>query len=257
MLLSELPPDLVNFNVVGRNLMVHHYPGGIGFFSERIDYYRGFWSMRCLDDYYLGPDSQTPAFGYGNIQTVGPSSGYPLGAGGMIATAKFAGWGAGHKQIMSSTFGHAQWLRMNGQDPPVSHEHGRPRPDGDRRLWLPGRADHLRPPSQRLRGRRRRGAEAVARSSPRWAPSRRETVIPFAASTSIPQPGPGGAGQRGPGRSAPDPIGGLVNHQMGTMRMGATRTRASSIPTSASTGSPTCTRSTGRCSRPPAATTRR
>lgn len=29
-----------------------------------------------------------------------------------------------------------------------------------------------------------------------------------------------GSGQRGPGRSAPDPIGGLVNHQMGTMRMG-------------------------------------
>ena len=47
-----------------------------------------------------------------------------------------------------------------------------------------------------------------------------EAVFPFAASTSIPQPGPTGGGQRGPGRSAPDPIGGLVNHQMGTMRMG-------------------------------------
>jgi choline dehydrogenase-like flavoprotein len=47
-----------------------------------------------------------------------------------------------------------------------------------------------------------------------------EFVFPFAATTSIPQQGPGGLTQRGPGRSAPDAIGGLVNHQMGTMRMG-------------------------------------
>jgi choline dehydrogenase-like flavoprotein len=48
-----------------------------------------------------------------------------------------------------------------------------------------------------------------------------QSVFPFAATTSIPEPGRGGSGNRGPGRSAPDPIGGLVNHQMGTMRMGA------------------------------------
>jgi choline dehydrogenase-like flavoprotein len=48
-----------------------------------------------------------------------------------------------------------------------------------------------------------------------------QSVFPFAATTSIPQPGNGKDGNRGPGRSAPDPIGGLVNHQMGTMRMGA------------------------------------
>jgi choline dehydrogenase-like flavoprotein len=41
------------------------------------------------------------------------------------------------------------------------------------------------------------------------------------ATTSIPQPGKGGSAARGPGRGAPDPIAGLVNHQMGTMRMGS------------------------------------
>jgi choline dehydrogenase-like flavoprotein len=47
-----------------------------------------------------------------------------------------------------------------------------------------------------------------------------QMVVPFVATTSIPQPAKGGALIRGAGRSAPDPIGGLVNHQMGTMRMG-------------------------------------
>src|SRR5262249_46369921 len=92
-LLSQPPANLVNHDLVGRYLMVHQYPGGIGFFSDRIDYYRGFWSMRCLDDFYLGdPVTGERIFGLGNIQTVGPSSGYPLGAGGIIATAKLAGW---------------------------------------------------------------------------------------------------------------------------------------------------------------------
>src|SRR5438128_2332607 len=119
-LLSELPTNLVNHDLVGRYLMAHQYVGGIGFFSNRIDYYRGFWSMRCIDDYYFGdPHSGERMFGMGNIQTVGPSSGYPLGAGGMISTAKFAGWGAGHKERMNAMFGHVQWLAVNGEDPPV------------------------------------------------------------------------------------------------------------------------------------------
>ena len=45
-------------------------------------------------------------------------------------------------------------------------------------------------------------------------------VLPIGATTSIPQIGKGGQIQRGPGRSAPDTISGLVNHQMGPMRMG-------------------------------------
>ena len=219
-LLSELPQDLVNFDVVGRHLMVHHYPGGIGFFSERIDYYRGFWSMRCLDDMYLGPDPQTPAFGYGNIQTVGPSSGYPLGAGGMIATAKFSGWGAAHKQVMSNTFGHTQWLTMNGQDPPVPTNMVDLDPTVTDVYGFPvARITYEHHPND---------YDVAAQVVPKLAQiltamgaQSTETVIPFAASTSIPQPGPGGTATRGPGRSAPDPIGGLVNHQMGTMRMGS------------------------------------
>ena len=34
----------------GPHLMTHHFPGGLGVFEERVDYWRGFWSMRCLDD---------------------------------------------------------------------------------------------------------------------------------------------------------------------------------------------------------------
>jgi hypothetical protein len=48
-----------------------------------------------------------------------------------------------------------------------------------------------------------------------------QAVVPFVATTSLPQPAPGGALQRGPLRGVPDPVGGLVNHQMGTMRMGS------------------------------------
>jgi choline dehydrogenase-like flavoprotein len=219
-LLSELPPDLVNLDVVGRHLMVHHYPGGIGFFSERIDYYRGFWSMRCLDDFYLGPEAGVPAFGYGNLQTVGPSSGYPLGAGGMISTAKFCGWGANHKTLMSTVFGHVQWLTMVGQDPPVPSNTVDLDPTVRDVYGFPvSRITYRHHPNDytvaadiipRIAGiLSEMGAESV------------ESVFPFAADTSIPQPGTTGSGQRGPGRSAPDPIGGLVNHQMGTTRMGA------------------------------------
>ena len=40
-----------------------------------------------------------------------------------------------------------------------------------------------------------------------------QPVTPFVATTSVPQPAKGGALTRGPARAAPDPIGGLVNHQ--------------------------------------------
>ena len=218
-LLSELPQNLVNHSIVGRHLMVHHYPGAIGIFSERIDYYRGFWSMRCLDDFYLGPEPGSPAFGYGNIQTVGPSSGYPLGAGGMISTAKVAGWGANHKNTMGSLFGHWQWLTMNGQDPPVPSNMVDLDPTVTDAYGLPvARVTYQHHPND---------YQVAANVIPKltqilseMGAESTEFVFPFAASTSIPQPGPTGSGQRGPGRSAPDPIGGLVNHQMGTMRMG-------------------------------------
>jgi gluconate 2-dehydrogenase alpha chain len=220
-LLSDLPGDLVNHDLVGRHLMGHHYPGGIGFFSKRIDYYRGFWSMRCLDDFYLGdPITRTPIFGLGNIQTVGPSSGYPLGAGGMIATAKLVGWGAQHKQAMGRVFGHTQWLAMNGQDPPVRSN----RVDLDPTV----RDVYGFPVSRITYSHHPNDYVAAAYAIPKLAEillemgaESTQTVVPFVATTSIPQPAPGGALMRGPGRSAPDPIGGLVNHQMGTMRMGA------------------------------------
>jgi len=219
-LLSELPHHLVNYDLVGRHLMGHHYPGGIGFFSKRIDYYRGFWSMRCLDDLYLGPSAASPMFGFGNIQTVGPSSGYPIGAGGIISIAKFVGWGLAHKAGMSAVFGHTQWLTMNGQDPPVRSN----MVDLD-----PSVTDAYGFPVARITYSHHANDYVVAGlAAPRLAEillemgaESTQTVVPFVATTSLPQPAPGGALQRGPLRAVPDPVGGLVNHQMGTMRMGA------------------------------------
>lgn len=220
-LLSELPPDLVNHDLIGRYLMGHHYPGGAGFFSQRIDYYRGFWSMRCLDDYYLGdPDTGEPIFGLGNLQTVGPSSGYPLGAGGIIATAKFAGWGIGHKTLMNKMFGHTQWLGLNGQDPPVRSNMVDLDPTVKDVWGLPvSRITYSHHPNDY-----KVAAYAIPRIEAIFAEMGAEsvqTVVPVTATTSIPQPATTGALQRGPGRTTPDARGGLLNHQMGTMRMGA------------------------------------
>jgi choline dehydrogenase-like flavoprotein len=217
-LLSELPHDLVNYDLVGRHLMGHHYPAGIGFFSKRIDYYRGFWSMRCLDDFYLGLGG--PRFGFGNLQTVGPSSGYPLGAGGIISVAKFVGWGAAHKTAMKAVFGHTQWLTMVGQDPPVRSN----MVDLD-----PTVTDVYGFPVARITySHHANDYEVAALMMPKlveilleMGAESTQTVLPFVATTSLPQPAPGGALQVGPLRGVPDPVGGLVNHQMGTMRMGA------------------------------------
>src|SRR5207249_4792844 len=52
--------------------------------------------------------------------TVGPSSGYPFFAGGIISTAKTLGWGRLHKGAMRQIFGHVQFVGMIGQDPPVA-----------------------------------------------------------------------------------------------------------------------------------------
>lgn len=220
-LLSELPRDLVNHDVLGRYLMVHHFPGGIGFFDERIDYYRGFWSMRCLDDFYVGdPTSGEPIFGLGNIQTVGPSSGYPFFAGGIIATAKTVGWGSGHKELMRRIFGHVQFLGMVGQDPPVRTNAVDLDPTVKDIWGMPAaRITYAHHPQDYV---------AAAFAAPRiseiltaMGATSTQSVLPFAATTSIPQPGPKDGHRRGIGRQSPNPIGGLVNHQMGTMRMGA------------------------------------
>ena len=218
-LLSELPRDLVNHDVVGRYLMGHHYPGGIGFFSDRIDYYRGYWSMRCLDDFYLGPEPGVPMFGFGNLQTVGPSSGYPISAGGIISTAKFVGWGVTHKARMQQMFGHVQWLGMNGQDPPVKSN----MVDLD-----PSVRDVYGFPVSRITYSHHPNDYAVAALAiPRidaifaaMGAESTQTITPFVATTSIPQPGQGGGKDHGPLRTLPEPVAGLVNHQMGTMRMG-------------------------------------
>lgn len=218
-LLSDLPQNLVNHDLVGSHLMVHHYPGGIGFFQERIDYYRGFWSMRCLDDYYLGLPGK-PMFGFGNLQTVGPSSGYPLLAGGIVSAAKTLPWGQGHKQSMHQVFGHYQFLAMMAQDPPVASNRVDLDPTVTDVYGLPAaRVTYSHHPndgavqSAMLPIIDAIFAEMGAESS--------QPLVPAGAGTAIPQTVPGGSGRHGPARGFPDPIGGLVNHQMGTMRMGS------------------------------------
>ncbi len=218
--LSELSPGLVNYDLVGRYLTVHHFPAAIGVFNERIEYYRGFWSMRCLDDYYFGPPgSPVKLFGYGNIQTFGPSSGYPIGAGGVIATAKLVPWGALHKQGMQRLFAHTQYIGMIGQDAPVASN----RVDLDptvKDVWgFPvARITYLHHPNDYLV--QAHGAAVLLEILLAMGAVSAQPVIPIASSTGIPQFFPGDAQARGPLRGFPNPLAGTGNHQHGTMRMG-------------------------------------
>ncbi|MEQ1440134.1 GMC family oxidoreductase [Fontimonas sp. SYSU GA230001] len=222
-LLSEMPRDLVNHDVLGRYLTVHHFPGAIGIFQERIDFHRGFWSMRCLDDFYFGVPAVLGGggrqYGFGNVQTIGPSSGYPLTNGGIIATAKFAPWGANHKTAMRLMFGHMQWFGMIGQDPPVATN----RVDLD-----PSVTDAYGLPVARITYRHHPNDYAVAAQVlPHFAAlltamgaTSTQVFGPLVSPSAIPQFLPQDLLQRGPLRGVPNPIAGLQNHQHGTMRCG-------------------------------------
>ena len=221
-MLSELG-GLVNADRVGRYLMVHHYPAGVGIFEERVDYWRGFWSMRCLDDWYFGLGGRSePEFGWGNLQTIGPSGGArsAFGTGGLISMAKTVGWGAVHKGAMSYAFGHLQFLSIIGQDPPVSTN----TVDLD-----PTVTDVYGTPVARITYAHHPNDAAVqAAAAPLLAAilaemgaTSSQPVMPIGVGTAIPQFGEQDSYHRGPLRGVPDTVGGLVNHQMGTMRMGS------------------------------------
>lgn len=218
-LLSEFPTDAVNYDLVGRHLTVHHFPAAIGLFEQRIEYYRGFWCMRAFDDWYFGPPGGAKQFGFGNIQTFGPSSGYPIAAGGCISTAKFMPWGRAHKQAMKSYFGHVQYIGMIAQDAPVAGN----RVDLDpsvKDVWgLPvARITYTHHPND-YAAQVQTVPILLALLESMGAVSR-QASFGFASTTAIPQFFPGGSEHRGPGRSFPDPIAGTGNHQHGTMRMG-------------------------------------
>lgn len=218
-LLSELPRGLVNHDVIGRYLTVHHFPGAIGIYEQRIDFYKGFWSMRCLDDFYFGIPGGPRRYGFGNVQTIGPSSGYPLMNGGIIATAKFAPWGTNHKFAMRFLFGHQQWFGMIGQDPPVATN----RVDLD-----PAVKDVYGNPVARITYSHHPNDYAVAAQVLPFFEAIQlamgakavQLVAPVVSPSALPQLLPQGVIQRGPLRGVPNPIGGLQNHQHGTMRCG-------------------------------------
>ena len=84
-----------------------------------------------------------------------------------------------------------------------------------------------------------------------------QPVVPLGIPTAIPQGGDQTGLETGPLRGFPPTIGGLVNHQMGTMRMGPTPTPRCWTRTVGSGAFPTSTSPTGRSSPPRAATTRR
>lgn len=219
---GTLPAESVNTDIVGRYLMVHHYPAGVGVFEERVDYWRGFWSMRCLDDWYFGPGGPShPQFGWGNLQTVGPSGGArsAFGTGGLISMAKTVGWGATHKGAMQYLFGHLQFLSIIGQDPPVATN----TVDLD-----PTIADVYGVPVARITYAHHPNDVAVqTAAAPLLAGLLAEMgavstqmVMPIGVGTAIPQFGNQDEFHVGALRGVPDTVGGLVNHQMGTMRMG-------------------------------------
>jgi choline dehydrogenase-like flavoprotein len=218
-----LPADAANLGAVGRYLMTHHFPGAVGWFEERVDYWRGYWSMRCLDDYYFGPAGLLgdKAFGYGNVQTVGPSGGArsAVGTGGLVSLAKTVGWGAAHKLGMQTLFGHLQFLSMIGQDPPVYTNTVDLDPTVTDVYGMPvARITYTHHPNDVA-------VETVmlpllTEILTEMGATSTQAVVALGIPTTIPQFGDQQIIQRGPARGVPDTLGGLVNHQMGTMRMG-------------------------------------
>jgi choline dehydrogenase-like flavoprotein len=218
-LMSELPPGLVNHDLLGRYLTVHHFPAAIGVFDERVEYYRGFWSMRCLDDFYFGAPGSEKQFGYGNIQTVGPSSGYPLGAGGVISIAKFVPWGAAHKEAMRRMVGHTQYLAMIAQDPPVAGNRVDLDPTVKDAWGLPvARVTYTHHPNDYAV--QAQIATVLLDILNAMGATSAQPAFGVASSTAVPQFFPQDAQARGPGRELPNPLAGTGNHQHGTMRMG-------------------------------------
>lgn len=220
---STLPAYLVNTDLVGRYLMVHHYPAGVGIFEERVDYWRGFWSMRCLDDWYFGPGGRSdPTFGWGNLQTIGPSGGArsAFGTGGLISMAKTVGWGQTHKKMMSYAFGHLQFLSMIGQDPPMATNTVDLDPTVKDVYGVPvARITYAHHPNDAAV--QAAAAPLIAALLAEMGATSNQIVMPIGVGTAIPQLGSQDEFHVGALRGVPDTVGGLVNHQMGTMRIGS------------------------------------
>jgi choline dehydrogenase-like flavoprotein len=218
-----MPAANVNLDVVGHHLMTHHFPGAVGWFSDRVDYWRGYWSMRCLDDYYFGPPNalQDKLFGYGNVQTVGPSGGArsAFGTGGLVSLAKTVGWGPAHKTAMKELTGHLQFLSMIGQDPPVWTNTVDLDPTVTDVYGMPvARITYSHHPNDLLvQGVMMPLLTAVLAEM--GATSTQE-VVAMGVPTAIPEGTNQSIFHRNVGRGLPETLGGLVNHQMGTMRMG-------------------------------------
>jgi choline dehydrogenase-like flavoprotein len=229
---GTLPKGLVNTDMVGRHLMCHHFPGAAGWFSDRLDTWRGFWSMRCMDDWYFGPPGADKHFGFGNIQVVGPSGGDKavLGTGGMINMAKTVGWGANHKQGMNQLFGHLFFLSMVGQDPPVPTNTVDLDPTVKDVYGLPvARITYTHHPND-YAAQAAVGSAMVEVMNAMGAESS-QAVLGATTSTAVPEGGHQALADQNIGQKTlhrliersvvPDTIAGLVNHQMGTMRMGS------------------------------------
>ena len=220
---GTLPTYLVNTDVVGRHLMAHHFPAGVGVFEERVDYWRGFWSMRCLDDWYFGPGgtAANPRFGWGNLQTVGPSGGArsAFGTGGVVSMAKTVGWGKTHKGAMQSLFGHMQFLSIIGQDPPMATNTVDLDPTVTDVYGAPvARITYAHHPNDVAV--QTEAAPLLAGLLAEMGATSSQAVFPIGVGTAIPQFGDQDQFHVGALRGVPDTVGGLVNHQMGTMRMG-------------------------------------
>lgn len=229
---GTMPKDLVNTDLVGRHLMCHHFPGAAGWFSQRLDTWRGFWSMRCLDDWYFGPPGGEKQFGFGNVQVVGPSGGDKavLGTGGMINLAKTVGWGANHKHGMTYLTGHLFFLSMVGQDPPVPSNTVDLDPTVKDVYGLPvARITYTHHPNDYAA--QAAVSTALVEIMEAMGAESAQGVLSAATPTAIPQGSTQALAAQDVGQKSlhrlverslvPDTIAGLVNHQMGTMRMGS------------------------------------
>lgn len=118
-LVSELD-EYDDSGMIGRNLTAHHFPSILSYYNAPIANYRGRWSSMAMDDFYDAReiDPNVNFIKGGNLQTVGPTAGEPIGAGLVISAGKTVPWGGFHEGSMGFAFGHSVLAGMIGEDMP-------------------------------------------------------------------------------------------------------------------------------------------
>ena len=137
--------------------------------------------------------------------------------------AKTVGWGPTHKSAMQFLFGHLQFLSIIGQDPPAATNTVDLDPTVTDVYGVPvARITYAHHPNDVAV--QTAAAPLMAGLLAEMGATSTQVVLPIGVGTAIPELGAQDPFHRGALRGFPETVGGLVNHQMGTMRMGSDET---------------------------------